>query len=85
VLAVDMAHGLACLIRRMKLSKNAKTPRSVHGIGMSKYLIHVYDERANIKARYVVTDSELTTHLESIERDFPGCSVNIAPKQGQQK
>jgi hypothetical protein len=51
----------------------------------AKYLIHVYDERANIQARYVVTDSQLTTHLESIERDFPGCSVNIAPKHKEQQ
>jgi hypothetical protein len=50
----------------------------------AKYLIHVYDERANIKARYVVGDKQLEKHLESIERDFPGCSINIAPKHKEQ-
>ena len=52
---------------------------------MPRYLIHVYDSRARIMARYVVTDSELEKHLENIEREFPGCSVNVAPKHKEQR
>jgi hypothetical protein len=52
---------------------------------MAGYLIHVLDESAWFMARYDITERDLEKHLESIEREFPGCSINIAPKHKEQQ
>ena len=52
---------------------------------MPRYLIHVFDSRARIMVRYVASESALKDILEIIEREFPGCSINIAPKHKEQQ